>query len=157
MINHRVGFGTNWMVLFAPLMATVAVSAQAAQSGFQFDLICQVHGRKVIDYAADLNQSEGDNGPWDWHDRFRYAIDLKSQRYRGLDWVNQAPEKIVRVTKARFWLSEDKDGFERYNLNTNRYYARAHGATFIIHIATGTCRRAPFSGFPVLPRTVGNK
>jgi hypothetical protein len=139
---------------FFVILAIMAVSAQASPSTFQFDIICNNHGRKVIDHEADMNQSPGDNAPWVWHDSFRYAIDLKSKRYRGLEWVDQSPVKIARVTKTRLWFSEDQNGFERYNLISNRYYARGHGETFLIHTVTGRCRRADYSGMVAKPRPV---
>jgi hypothetical protein len=56
-------------------------------------------------------------------------------------------EQFARATKSRFWFTEDADGFERFNLRTNRFYGRGKVGNWLISIETSHCRRAKFSGF----------
>lgn len=118
----------------------------AVQNETQFDLICTLRGRAIVDYAADLKREPGRLAPAVWSDTARYAIDLRRGRYWTLVGDESQPEKIVRTSKSRFWFHENARGFSRYNLRSNRYYERAKVGNWTIEIVTGPCRRAPFSG-----------
>jgi hypothetical protein len=128
------------------LLLTHPFSLFATKNEAQFDLICTLRGRAIVDYTADLNQEPGRLAPAAWSDTSRYAIDLKRGRYWNLAGDEAKPKKIVRVAQSQFWFYENANGFSRYNLRTNRYYERAKVGNWTIEIVTGPCRRAPFSG-----------
>ena len=137
------------MVRICLLLSIMTISAptEANQSSLKFDIICKTHARLVVDYSADLNQPPGYLGPSRWDSVSRYSIDLFRGRYSNLDSKQPVIGKFARKAEPRLWFSEDLEGFERYNLKSNRYYGRRKVGNWLIQIETGRCQRAPFSGF----------
>jgi hypothetical protein len=147
MSDRSTGIAKATKGLFVAILATMAVSAQASQRKFQFDIICPIRGRLIVDNDADLNKEPGHLGPAEWSRTSRYAIDLRRGRYLDVGGKEAIVEQFARATKSRFWFTEDADGFERFNLRTNRFYGRGKVGNWLISIETSHCRRAKFSGF----------
>jgi hypothetical protein len=127
-------------------MMALPVPAQAASGATQFDIVCHLRGRLIVDHTADLNQPPGYLGPARWRDTLRYSVDLKRGIYADVGGKAPAAEKFARLTKSGIWFSKSGRGFTHFDLRTNRFHGRTKAGNWMTEIVSGPCRRVSSSG-----------
>jgi hypothetical protein len=147
---------------YAVLLALAAHAQAASGAGPQrFDLICTYHGRVVADPHPRSRGTYPANEPT-WHGSLRYVVDLRKAQFCDVRFCisygihRLAGANVSRITfynqqgsRSRNWLFEsvrNRDGYYLHRTGDEEGYMRE---------SAGTCRRAPFSGFP--PRQAGRR
>jgi hypothetical protein len=137
----RISFG------IASLCALIGSSAAwSVTPARAFDVFCSMHERTVRAYNPERVGYVSYSGPPHFSFTSRISINLKHGLFREHSWPQNNAERIHTSGKRSIMLSEDSEGFERYNLRTNRYYSRHVASAYKDLVITGRCRRMGYSG-----------
>lgn len=125
--NERVRFGMKALVAISALASLTLVVDQANAATAAFDLACTGKSGREIQFRFDLSQRKWCFGRCDsaWS-------------------INELSDSIIRVST---YSSADANWTIIINRYTSKFYAihRGHGDK---PADSGTCKAAPFSGFP---------
>jgi hypothetical protein len=146
----------------------VGIAAKVAPELRKFDLVCRLHSR----FVRELHPTNKDIWamPTDsWRGTERFSVDLDGMKIRDIGATEKCVKSVCnfienskdlhinRLNKDYILVSTHP--FRKWNIRRIDGWFESHYVVspYKTQLTTGTCRRAPFSGFPVLPRTVGNK
>jgi hypothetical protein len=144
------------------ILLTVGLIAARPNPHVQtFDLVCQLHSRFVREYHPE-NEDIWAMPTDSWRGGARFAVDLKSLKMRDVSGAEYCAKHVCNSLKktsdmkiARFnhdYIFVSSHPFRRWSIRRRDGWFESHYvvSAYRTQLTTGTCRKAKFSGFPVL-------
>jgi hypothetical protein len=124
-----------------------ATPVQPVTDALHFDLDCDLHGRVISDAHPEMFRGTYPANIRTWHYRMRDIYDLQAMHTCNFNLCAQyGPRPIVRVTTDQITLLDEPGASMSIRRSDWRYEQRMEEMGQV-SVTTGSCTKAPFSGF----------